>query len=350
MKTVTDFRRQITVNGDSRHEIKRCLLLGRKVVTNLGSELKDTDITLLTVVRIVKVMVFPVAMYRCESWTIKKTECQRTDAFDLWCWRRLSRVPWTARRSSQSILKKNQPWMFIERTDAEAEAPILWPPDAKSWLVREDPDAEKDWRQEGKRTTEDAMVGCITDWTDMSLSELWELVMDREACRPWGRKESDTTERPNDDEESGSFTLGCSRFLSFFRVETESCLRSKQVLVREKDPLLSRLPWCSGGDASTSSYAGLWQNTSLLFNNRFSKPCLHPPSLWRNRLARSAVNRKVGGSSPPRDERQQLLTFEIDLSVSHRKPNSISTVKVCKSPPSPRPIYYFFLFVLEIEV
>ena len=92
------------------------------------------------------------------------------------------------------------------------------------------------------------------------------------------------------------------------------------------------------------------QNTSsLLFSDRLGKPCLHPPSLWRNRLARSAVNRKVGGSSPPRDERQRFLIFETDLSVSHRKPNSISTVKVCKSPPSPRPIYYFF-FVLEIEV
>ena len=103
-------------------------------------------------------MVFSVAMYGCESWTITKAECWRIDAFELWCWRRLLRVPWTARRSNQSILEKNQSWIFIGRTDAEAEIPILWLPDVKNWLIRKDPDAEKDWRQE-KGTTEDEMVG-----------------------------------------------------------------------------------------------------------------------------------------------------------------------------------------------
>ena len=93
-------------DGDYSHEIKRCLLLGRKVMTNLDSILKSRDITLLTKVHIVKAMVFPVVMYGCESWTIKKAECQRTGAFELWCWRRLLRVPWTARRSNQSILKE----------------------------------------------------------------------------------------------------------------------------------------------------------------------------------------------------------------------------------------------------
>ena len=102
---------KITADGDCSHEIKRSLLLGRKAMTNLDSIFKSRDITLPTKVHLVKAMVFPVVMYGCESWTIKKTECQRIDAFELWCWRRLLRVPWTARRSNRSILK--------ERTDAE---------------------------------------------------------------------------------------------------------------------------------------------------------------------------------------------------------------------------------------
>ena len=97
---------KITADGDCSHEIKRCLLLGRQVTTNLDSILKSRDITLPTKVHLVKAMVFPVVMYGCESWTIKKAECRRTDAFEMWCWRRLLRVPWTARRSSQSILKE----------------------------------------------------------------------------------------------------------------------------------------------------------------------------------------------------------------------------------------------------
>ena len=105
------------------------MLLGRKVMTNLDSILKSRDITLPTKVHLVQAMVFPVVMYGCESWTIKKPESQKTDAFELWFWRRLFRVPWTARRSNQSILKES--WVFIGRTDAEAETPILWPPDGK---------------------------------------------------------------------------------------------------------------------------------------------------------------------------------------------------------------------------
>ena len=98
-------------------------------------------------------------MYGCESWTINKAEHWRIDVFELWYWRSLLRVPWTARRSNQSILKRSQSWIFIERTDAEAEAPILWLPNAKNWLLRKDPDSGKDWRQEEKGTTEDEMVG-----------------------------------------------------------------------------------------------------------------------------------------------------------------------------------------------
>ena len=114
------------------HEIKRHLLLGKKVMTNLDSILKTRDIILSTKVRLVKAMVFPIVMYGCESWTIKKAEHQRIDAFELWCWGRLLRVPWTARRSNQSILKEISPGCYIGRTDVEAETPILWPPDAKS--------------------------------------------------------------------------------------------------------------------------------------------------------------------------------------------------------------------------
>ena len=117
METVRDFiflDSKITVDGDCSDEIKRHLLLGRKVMTNLDSLLKNRDITLPTKVHLVKAMVFPVAVYRCESWTIKKAECQRIDAFELWCWRRLLRVPWTARRSIQSILKEISPEYSLE--------------------------------------------------------------------------------------------------------------------------------------------------------------------------------------------------------------------------------------------
>ena len=105
---------KITVDGDCSHEIKRCLLLRRKVMTNLDSILKSRDITLPTKVHLVKAMVFPVVMYGCESWTVKKAECQRIDAFEVWCWRSLLRVPWTARRSNQSILKEISPGISLE--------------------------------------------------------------------------------------------------------------------------------------------------------------------------------------------------------------------------------------------
>ena len=135
-ETVTDFiflRFRITADGDCSHEIKRQLLLGRKVMTNLDSIFKSRDITLPTKVHLVKVMVFPKVMYGCESWIVKKAEsCQRIDAFKPWCWRRLLRVPWTAKRSNQSILKEISPEYSFGRIDAEAEIPILWPADAKN--------------------------------------------------------------------------------------------------------------------------------------------------------------------------------------------------------------------------
>ena len=132
-ETVSDFifgGFKITADGDCSHETKRRLLLGRKVMTNLDSTFKNRDITLPTKFRLVKAIVFPVVMYGCESWTMKKAEHQRIDAFELRCWRRLLKVPWTARRSNQSILK--EPWVFFGRNDANAETPVLWPPHAKS--------------------------------------------------------------------------------------------------------------------------------------------------------------------------------------------------------------------------
>ena len=116
-ETVSDFifgGSKITADGDCSHEIKRCLLLGRKAMTNLENIFKSRDITLPTKVRLVKAMVFPVVIYGCESWTVKKAECQRIDAFELWCWRRLLRVPWTARRSNKSILKEINPGISLE--------------------------------------------------------------------------------------------------------------------------------------------------------------------------------------------------------------------------------------------
>ena len=159
--TVSDFiflGSKITADGDCSQEIKRCLLLERKVMTNLDNIFKSRDITLPTKVRLVKALVFPVVMYGCESWTIKKAEHQRTDAFELWCgedsWESLGL------KEIQPVHPKgDQSWVFIGRTDVEAETPVLWPPDAKNWLIWKDPDAGKDWRWVEKGMTEDEMIG-----------------------------------------------------------------------------------------------------------------------------------------------------------------------------------------------
>ena len=129
-------------------------------MTNLDSIVKSRDITLPTKVCLLKAMVFPVVMYGCESWTVKKAEHWRIDAFELWSWRRLLRVsPLDCKEIQPVHPKGDQSWVFIRRTDAEAKTPILWPPHAKSWLIWKDPDAGKDWGQEEKGTTEDEMVG-----------------------------------------------------------------------------------------------------------------------------------------------------------------------------------------------
>ena len=161
-ETVADFifwGSKITADGYCSHESKICLLLGKKVLTKLDSILKSRDITLSTKVHLVKAMVFPVVMYRCKSWTVKKTERRRIDASELWSWKRLLRVPWTAWRSNQSILKEISPRCSLEGLMLKLKTPILWSPDTKSWLIWKDPDAGKDWRLEENATTGDKMVG-----------------------------------------------------------------------------------------------------------------------------------------------------------------------------------------------
>ena len=164
-------------------------------MTNLDSILKSRDITLPTKVCLVKAMVFLVVRYGCKSWTTKKAKHWRIDAFELWCWRRLLKVPWTA-RSNQSILKEISPEYSLEGLMLN-ETPILWPPDVKNWLAGKDPDAEKDWGQEEKGTIEDEMVGWHHQVNGHGFE--WTLgVGDRqgglECYDSWGRKESDTTE------------------------------------------------------------------------------------------------------------------------------------------------------------
>ena len=179
------------------HEIKRCLFLGRKVMTNLDSIFKSRDITLSTKVRLVKAMVFPVVMYGCQSWTVKKAEHWRIDAFELWCWRRLLRVPWIARSSNQSILEEISPGCSLKGLMLKLKLQYF---DAKSWLIGKDPDVGRDWGQEGKGTTEDEMAGWH-HWLDGRESEWTPGVGDGQGglvwCNSWGHKESDTTERLN---------------------------------------------------------------------------------------------------------------------------------------------------------
>ena len=195
METVTDFiflGSRITGDGDYSHEIRRLLLLGRKAMTNLYSILKSRDITLPTKVHLVKAMVFPVVMYGCESWTLKKAEHRRIDAFELWCWR-LLRVPWTARRSNQSILKEINPEYSLEGLMLMLKLQYFG-----HLMQRTDSlDAGNDWWREEKGMTEDEMVG----WHHRLDGHEFEQALgvgdgqgSLACCHPWGLKESDTIE------------------------------------------------------------------------------------------------------------------------------------------------------------
>ena len=219
-------------------------------MTNLDSIFKSRDITLPTKVHLVKAMIFPLVMYGCESWTVKKAEHRRIDAFELWCWRRLLRVLWIARRSTVHS-EGDQPWDFFGRNDTKAETPVFWPPHGKSWLIGKYSDSGRDWGQEEKGMTEDEMAGWH-HWLNGHEFK-WTLgVGDGQGglvcCDSWGRKESDMTERLNWTELNWNLDKGLKLLILLQGPWWSPCLGVYQV----------------GGHAPTSSNSAGWGGTAVV--------------------------------------------------------------------------------------
>ena len=238
METVTDFiflGSKNTLDSDCSQEIKT-LVLWKKSYDKPKQCIKSRDITLPTKICIVKAMVFPVVMYACESWTIKKAEHQIIDAFELWCWKRLLGVPWTARRSNQSILKEISPEYSLEELMLKLKLQYFWPPAVKSWLIGKDPDAGEAWGQEEKVMTEDKMAWWY-HW--LNGHEFEQASGDGEGqgslacCSPWVCKESDVTELLNDN------TFG-------FTVSSLLCIGFSLVAMSRDFSLWSPLWFCPG--------------------------------------------------------------------------------------------------------